>query len=134
MKLLCLDIQVHFTIVIFKSFPRRSRSLNTYEVWSPKDLNPIPNLTRQNPMEIRFHLRLKLMNFTLVLLDSNLIRSKANWLRLGSPKFEPHTSRGGFKLVSNHQTITFVAITSIYFLILVWMAPPSHFILTHYGL
>lgn len=131
MKLLCFDIQVHFTIVIFKSFPRRSWSLNTYKVWSPKHLNP--NLTRQNPMEVRFYLRPKLMNLTLVLLDSNLIRSKAKRLRLGSPKFEPHTSRGGFKLVSNHQTITFVVITSIYYISFEWLPPPISYS-THYGL
>jgi hypothetical protein len=69
------------------------------------------------------------MNLALVLLDSNLIRSKVKRLRLGSPKFEPRTSRGGFKLVLNHQTITFVMIISIYFLILVLnSSPPSHFI------
>lgn len=117
----------------FKNFPTRSWSLNTYKVWSPKDLNP--NLTQQNPMEVKFYLIPKLMNLTLVLLDSNFIRSKAKRLKPSLPKFEPHTSRGGFKLISNHQTIIFVVITSFYFLILVLngSSPPISYS-THYGL
>ncbi len=71
------------------------------------------------------------MNLTLVLLDSNFIRSKAKRLKLSLPKFEPHTPRGGFKLISNHQTITFVVITNIYFLILLLNGSPLPFHYQH---